>query len=191
MATKEEIWVAADELMEAGQRPTLSAVRRMVGGGSYTTISEAMAEWRAKQAQPAPSKEPAPESIAAQASELAAAIWAQALALANERLQAERASLDAARAEMEQERAEAVELADTLAGELDQTRLDLEAARILLDEKDEALREEARESERWRSEATLMRENAARLEGRLMALEQVIAQIAPRPAPGAKKGNGG
>ena len=43
MGTKEDIWAAATTLVEAGERPTLSAVRRAVGGGSYTTISEAMA----------------------------------------------------------------------------------------------------------------------------------------------------
>ena len=82
MATKEEIWTAATALAEAGERPTLLAVRRAVGGGSDTTISEAMAEWRAKQTQPAPSREPAPESIVSQASDLAAAT---ALAEAGER----------------------------------------------------------------------------------------------------------
>ena len=58
MATKEDIWAAATMLAEAGERPTLSAVRKVVGGGSYTTISEAMAEWRARQTQTAPSREP-------------------------------------------------------------------------------------------------------------------------------------
>ena len=189
MASREEIWEAADALTAAGERPTLAAVRKAVGGGSFTTISEAMTEWRERRPG-APLREPAPEGIAAQAAELAAVLWAQALALANERLQAERDALDVERAAMERERAEAAELADALSGELDQARLDLEAARILLVEKDEAFREMARESERWRDEATMTRENAARLEGRLMALEQVVAQLAPRPAPAGKRGKG-
>ena len=46
MASQEAIWAAADALVEAGERPTLAAVRKAVGGGSFTTISEAMAEWR-------------------------------------------------------------------------------------------------------------------------------------------------
>ena len=105
MATKDEIWAAAQALTDAGERPTLVAVRKAVGGGSYTTISEAMAEWRARQEQPQARRDPAPETIAAQAAEMAAAIWAQASALAHEKLQAERAALDAAREGMEQERA--------------------------------------------------------------------------------------
>ena len=40
--TAEQIHTAADALVEAGERPTLAAVRRAVGGGSFTTISEAM-----------------------------------------------------------------------------------------------------------------------------------------------------
>ena len=38
MATKDEIWAAAQALADAGERPTLAAVRKVVGGGSFTTI---------------------------------------------------------------------------------------------------------------------------------------------------------
>ena len=37
-----EIPVIADQLDAAGTTPTLAAVRRALGGGSFTTISEAM-----------------------------------------------------------------------------------------------------------------------------------------------------
>ena len=36
--TTEQIWSAADALDAAGQSPTLAAVRKAVGGGSFTTI---------------------------------------------------------------------------------------------------------------------------------------------------------
>jgi len=63
--TREQIWAAADELDAAGQNPTLSAVRKAVGGGSFTTIQEAMAEWKARRASREASiqQEPAPQII--------------------------------------------------------------------------------------------------------------------------------
>ena len=47
--TKKAIFDAADVLDAGGQRPTLAALRKAVGGGSFTTISEAMKEWWAGQ----------------------------------------------------------------------------------------------------------------------------------------------
>ena len=44
--TVAQIHQAADELDAEGIRPTLAAVRKRVGSGSFTTISEAMTSWR-------------------------------------------------------------------------------------------------------------------------------------------------
>ena len=146
MATKDEIWAAAQALAAAGERPTLAAVRKVVGGGSFTTISEAMAEWRARQEQPKATIDPAPERIGNQAAELAASLWAQASALAHEKLQAERAALETARQELEQERAEAAELADSLASELDQARTEIQALEARLAELTGTIEENGRRS---------------------------------------------
>ena len=62
--TKEQIFSAADELAAAGQKPTLEAIRQRTGG-SYTTISPALNEWKARQATAAaPLREPAPQAVA-------------------------------------------------------------------------------------------------------------------------------
>ncbi|WP_346380791.1 DNA-binding protein [Acidithiobacillus sp.] len=177
MASQEAIWAAADALVKAGERPTLAAVRKAVGGGSFTTISEAMAEWRGRQAIAEPVREPAPVAVSQQAAVLAAELWAQALAIAHERLQTDREALEAVRVDMARERAEAVELADLLAGELDLVRAEQEAGQILLAEKDEAILELTQESNRWREEAGMMREKAALLEGKVAGLEQALGQI--------------
>lgn len=42
--TKEVIWAAADQLEASGVYPSLAAIRKVVGGGSYTTIGAAMEE---------------------------------------------------------------------------------------------------------------------------------------------------
>ena len=184
MASKDEIWAAAQALADAGERPTLAAVRKGVGGGSFTTISEAMAEWRAQQEQPKATIDPAPERIGNQAAELAASLWAQASALAHEKLQTERAALEAARETLEQERAEAVELADVLSSELDTVRADLEAALVRVLERDEIIGRQAQEIDRWRQEATEARESAAELRGQVEALQRVIAEWQPRKPSG-------
>ena len=126
MATKEQLWAAADAISGAGGNPTLAAVRAHMGGGSYTDISAAMQGWRAtQQASSAPIREPAPSVITDRLSSLGAELWAAALELANTRLQSEREGLEAARQEAEETRKEAAALADAIAAELDKAQADI------------------------------------------------------------------
>ncbi|OIQ91971.1 chromosome partition protein Smc [mine drainage metagenome] len=126
--TAEQIWAAADALDAAGQSPTLAAVRKAVGGGSFTTISEAMAQWRARKAdQSTPLREPAPPLVMERLAEVGADIWAAALDLANARLSSEREALEVARAELEASRLEAAQLADQLTVEVEDAKSSLEA----------------------------------------------------------------
>lgn len=158
--TKEQIFAAADELDAAGQNPTLAAVRKAVGGGSFTTISEAMSEWRAsKTAQAAPMREPAPQAVTDKLAELGANLWGVALEMANTRLAAEREALEGVRVEMEAARQEAAELADQLTVELDETKSRLAST--------EAAEAAARgEADALRDELATMRERAATAEAR-------------------------
>ena len=128
--TPEQIWSAADALDAAGQSPTLAAVRKAVGGGSFTTISEAMAQWRARKTDKStPLREPAPPLVMERLQEVGADIWAAALDLANARLNSEREALEAARAELEASRQEAAELADQLTADLEDAKGQIEALR--------------------------------------------------------------
>lgn len=121
--TKEQIFALADELDAAGQRPTLAAVRKTLGGGSFTTISEAMNEWRGRRnAQTSTIREPAPQAVTDKLAELGGDLWAVALEMANSRLAGEREALEVIRIEMEAARQEAAELADQLTIELDDAR---------------------------------------------------------------------
>ncbi len=121
--TQDQIFAAADELDATGQNPTLAAVRKALGCGSFTTISEAMTEWKArKAAKESPLREPAPPAIADRLVAFGAEIWALALELANARLASEREALEAARTELEAERGEAAELADQVSAELEEAR---------------------------------------------------------------------
>ena len=100
--TKDQIFAVADEIDAAGQNATLAAVRKALGGGSFTTISEGMTEWKArKAAKESPLREPAPSAVANRLAELGAEIWSSALELANGRLATERESLETARLQLE------------------------------------------------------------------------------------------
>ena len=118
--TKDQIFQAADQLTVAGESATMAAVRKLLGGGSYTTINEAQKEWKAKQhSTNTPIREPAPAAVATRLEELGADIWAVALELANTRLTSEREALEATRIQLETAQQEATELADQLSVELE------------------------------------------------------------------------
>lgn len=134
--TASEVHAAADLILASGQQPTLAAVRAALGGGSFTTISEAMKAWKAAQqaAAATPQRETAPAAVTDRLEGLAGDIWGIALGMANDRLAKERETLDAARKEIEAQRQEAAELAD-------QVSADLEAARAQIAQQAQALKQ--------------------------------------------------
>jgi chromosome segregation ATPase len=126
--TIQDIHATADKIVAAGGTPTLAAVRKALGGGSFTTISEAMQEWKSKQhAQTAaPIREAAPASVSERLTAFGSEIWSIALEMANVRLQSEREALEQTRQEMEATQQEAVDLADQLTEELEQAQATIE-----------------------------------------------------------------
>lgn len=204
--SKEQIFEVADALDRDGQNPTLANVRKQLGSGSFTTISEAMNEWRTRKASRATSaRESTPQTITEKLAEMGGELWAVALEMANNRLAAEREALETMRQEAEAARQEAASLADQLTSELDETKTRIaaiEAAQAAaIDQADElrsrlaaanglAATAEARAGElrielnnahqdgrQARTERDNAREEAAILRGRLEALESVMAQI--------------
>ena len=211
--TREQIWAAADEIDAAGQNPTLAAVRKAVGGGSFTTIQDAMTEWKAKKAAKAsPLREPPPASLAERLQELAGDVWTTAMEMATARLEVEREALEKARAEQDAARLEAAELADQLTAELDEARarvVELERGAAAMQSESAGLRErlavaEAKEAEtsrrmhverqaadQARLAAAAAREDAARLQGQVEALEKQQRELLGKLGTAAgKKGQG-
>lgn len=165
--TREQVFAVADSLDAAGQNPTLAAVRKGLGGGSFTTISEAMTEWKArKAAREAPAHDPAPQAVTDRLAELGAELWALAVELANGRLTAEREALETVRTQMEGEKAEAAELADQMATEL-------ENMKSRLTRQEEAERQA-------RAEADALRGELAKASGRMATAEARTAEIEKR-----------
>ena len=111
--TTERIHQTAQELTEKGINPTLANVRSALGGGSFTTIGEALKTW--KQAQKDNEKikqvDIAPQ-IKDRADVLIGELWQNALDLADERLKLEREALAVAQ---QQADAKVAEMAEALA----------------------------------------------------------------------------
>lgn len=189
----EDVYSVADRLAESGQQPTLAAVRSALGGGSFTTISEAMKSWRSRQQAAAiPVREAAPVAVMERLNQLGADVWAMAISMANDRLAKEREAFEDSKVGMERAHKEAAELADQMAAELESARKQLEQQSALLSDAQEstqtsqaALAEAQRRSdslaELLERERTLSKEmqakaekaiaDAARLAGKLEVLQ--------------------
>ncbi|MGF6613101.1 chromosome segregation ATPase [Paraburkholderia sp. WSM4175] len=169
--TKDQIWAVADELDQAGKPPTLAAVRKAVGGGSFTTIQEAMSEWKARrQAKAAPVTDPAPPALTERLNEFGAELWSLALQLANARLAADRDTLEAERVQLEADRQEAADLADQLNEELDVARARCAAL-------ERAARETTERLEAALADAGTAGERATRAETRATEIERRVDDL--------------
>lgn len=73
------VFQAANEMADAGQVPGLEAVKQKVGG-SYTTITRALREWRKERDQQQAEVDAPPEAVSELAQRLAGDLWKQELA---------------------------------------------------------------------------------------------------------------
>ena len=136
--TTQQIHAIADQLHEQGIKPTLAEVRKALGGGSFTTISEAMKSWRQDNQQEAQLRQvELPSSIAERLQTLGADMWQTAIDIANDRLVKDREALESIKAKSQAETDEAQEAVKTLEGEqadllvqLDEVTATAEAAAI-------------------------------------------------------------
>ena len=116
--TTEQIHATANQLASEGIKPTQTAVRERLGGGSFTTIAEALKTWRQEQDTTAQLAEVVlPNDLAERSHTLIAQLWETAQSLANERLAKEREALEHKEALMTAEVEEAQQIVKTLEGE--------------------------------------------------------------------------
>ena len=92
--TVEQIHATADQLASQGIKPTQTNVREALGGGSFTTIAQALKTWRTEQETVAELQAVViPQDITDRTQVLIAQVWETAQTLANDRLKAEREAL--------------------------------------------------------------------------------------------------
>ncbi|WP_188018958.1 DNA-binding protein [Psychrobacter sp. ANT_H56B] len=116
--TTQQIHATADQLQEQGIKPTLAEVRKALGGGSFTTISEAMKSWRQDHHEEEQLRQvDLPSGITERLHTLGADVWQTAIDMANDRLVKEREALEVIKAKGQAETDEAQEAVKTLEGE--------------------------------------------------------------------------
>lgn len=94
--TREQIHTIANTLNAQGMRPTLAAVRRMLGAGSFTTISEALNEWKMAQSADAgkQGQESIPDLLMERLHTFGSALWLDAMGLATNRFALDRETME-------------------------------------------------------------------------------------------------
>lgn len=116
--TIQQIHATADQLQEQGIKPTLAEVRKILGGGSFTTISEAMKSWRQDNQEEEQLRQvELPSGITERLQSLGADMWQTAIDMANDRLIKEREALESIKAKAQVEVDEAQEAVKTLESE--------------------------------------------------------------------------
>ena len=197
--TTANIHAAAAALAAQGRRPTLAAVRTVLGGGSFSTIGEALKTWNAPAVQE-PQDQAVPEALTDGAARMAAALWAQAREQSQQDIADARRELEQQRTALDAQRQEAVEAADALAAQLAVARRELEMARKELEvlhtelattrEKLAGATERTQQAERQAAQAKeaemAARVEAAGLRGRLEGMEAL--HQAQEQGPGRGKG---
>lgn len=130
--TTQEIHATADRLAEQDIKPTLAEVRKALGGGSFTTISESMKSWRQEQQDEQKLQQiDLPNAIDQRLQALGAEMWQSAINIANDRLTAERDALAVAQAKAQYDVDEHKESVKTLEHEQAELleQLDLEQSK--------------------------------------------------------------
>lgn len=92
--TEHQVHTIADRLHQAGERPTLAKIRQELGGGSFTTISEAMKLWHARHAEDQELKHvDVPDAVLDRVQQTTGALWRAAMEEADKRLTGEREAM--------------------------------------------------------------------------------------------------
>lgn len=131
--TREAVFQAAAALVGRGESPTLQAVRREIGGGSYSTIGGYMQEWRARSDTTVAALVPATsDGIPQQLQRATSELWALALSVASQRLEVERNALAEARLAAQAQVNQVVAVADDAVIQVEQLRVELVGVRAEL-----------------------------------------------------------
>lgn len=198
--SKADVVKACNELSVQGKNVTLDAVRAITGG-SFSTISPMVKEWKAEQSgintalESGIARTDVPERL----TELLNTMWTAALATASNKMDAERQLLNDYKTELENERHELIYASDRIACELDDLKFDFK----LLDTNYKALQELHNNLERenitLRAELEARSKIIASNESVLSEVTQFLKAlnntapaapaVAPAPAAGAEAEN--
>lgn len=123
--SKTDVFDACNMIYSAGQNVTLDAVRAITGG-SFSTISPLVKEWKAEQSGVNASLESgiARTDVPAKLTELLNTLWTSAMEAASEKMETERQLLNDYKTELENERHDLIYASDRIGCELDDLKFD-------------------------------------------------------------------
>lgn len=105
--TREKVFAAADQLYAAGDKPTMVKVKDILGGGSFSTISPLLNDWKESKRQATTVvKAPLPESVSKALAQVADQVWSAAQEESERAIAGEREALHAASVELGEREAE-------------------------------------------------------------------------------------
>lgn len=166
--TRDDIWAVADRLDAEGKAPTLAAVRKALGSGSFTTISEAMREWhqhRKEKASKMQEAGPMPPDMDDVVRRFAQEVWTKASELARAEAAKIKEAFVEAQREWERERRELEAVAEDLQDALNEGQLAAEESKKAFDD----LAERYANAE---ASAILLKESVKEMEGRIEELRK-------------------
>jgi uncharacterized protein YukE len=117
--SQEQVWAVADEIESQGGTPTIAAVRKALGYGSFTTISEAMRQWHRMRKGKSGNAAAIPLELDDAVRRFALEVWSKAVEIAA--LEASKAAREYSelQKDWERERQELEAVADDLASALE------------------------------------------------------------------------
>lgn len=176
--SEEQVIAAAQELASSGQAVTVSAVREVIGSGSFSTINGHLAKWRESGggARPVSDVPDMPESVARSAR----AFWGTAWNEAQQAIKGEREALDAARRGMDVERRDMASEIARLETENSQQAAELVALRAQLAQVDGERKAAQEQAQGLRVENARLDERAKAAEGRGEGLQQELDKLHAR-----------
>lgn len=187
MATsKADVFNACNELYAKAEKVTLDAVRAITGG-SFSTISPLVKEWKAEQLGVNASLESsvARTDVPEKLTELLNTLWSAAMATASQKLETERQLLNDYKTELENERSDVMFAADRVSAELDDLKFDFSCLNAKYKETTEKADGLERENISLRAEIEAQKKIIANNESVLGELTKFLKSLndtAPAPA---------
>lgn len=131
--TRESVFAAANMLVEAGDSPTLQAIRRKLGGGSYSTIGGYMQEWRSQlQSQVtvcSSAEQQLPVQLQTQFQKIVNDLWVYAQSIADKKFEVDRGVLNEMQLSAQNQIKQAIAIADDAVIQIEQLRSELSATK--------------------------------------------------------------
>ena len=179
--TFEQVKKAAEAIQERDEKPTLASVRKELGGGSFSTLSELMKQWRASQAAQSELAEvELPDSVAGAHRASAVSIWKAAIDEADRRISGEREALKLAQEESAATVAETLEALTELESEVQELRKELDKE---LDEKRKLAEALSSSKSDLQSADARLRDAETRIADQQKNIDALIAKITPPKSP--------